>query len=126
MTLHERKTAGAMWNVNGETIRARNNNLNPRKHGLKKMGPKEIPPQDGFLDQAYFGMHNVHEQLIQFRLVGPERKILQHEVLDEFFGQSFRYGYAPIFGSGSFRGDPDVWNDHYCKMSVPDVWNGVP
>ena len=36
------------------------------------------------------------------------------------------YGHGSINGSGSFRDDPDVWNDHFRKMSFPHVWNGVP
>ena len=36
------------------------------------------------------------------------------------------YGYGSINGSGSFRDDPDVWNDHFRKMSFPHVWNGMP
>ena len=35
------------------------------------------------------------------------------------------YGYASINGSGTFRGDPHVWNGHFRKTSVPHVWNGV-
>ena len=36
-----------------------------------------------------------------------------------------RCGYASINGSGTFRGDPHVWNGHFRKTSVPHVWNGV-
>ena len=35
------------------------------------------------------------------------------------------FGYASINGSGTFRGDPHVWNGHFRKTSVPHVWNGV-
>lgn len=36
-----------------------------------------------------------------------------------------RTGCESINGSGTFRGDPHVWNGHFRKMSVPHVWNGV-
>ena len=41
-------------------------------------------------------------------------------------GSKDLYGYGSINGPGSFRDDPDVWNDHFRKMSFPHVWNGVP
>ena len=40
-------------------------------------------------------------------------------------GYGVLYGYASINGSGTFRGDPHVWNGHFRKTSVPHVWNGV-
>ena len=48
-----------------------------------------------------------------------------HSYLNKYIYVTYIYGYASINGSGTFRGDPHVWNGHFRKTSVPHVWNGV-